>query len=579
MERVYNKLNRLTIADFKQLLTDLNISHSRCKTKNDYIRVFLKKKAKSVKLTPKKMMKNRAKISKEIRDCDESSISSYYSKCIIEEMEDKDVNKVEHFIKTVKTSKSKSPKLGKRRRSTPKKTKNKAVKQHEKQEVVSSFNALPSPKATKSKNKRHQKKIKEKPKSSKRMVTRLASSVNSTPRRLDPSPDPPKNEYPKASYRGAIVSEISDAVHESEEDPPSFSNDNPEHFIQNRVRKRNGRSTMGEMHEGTHPKVIMKLPTEDIEAHDDRRTPLKRFIDAQQRIMTPVKNFASKVQRRVESSYLIKSEWFGTIFLICIVSAFMLAGAINFASKVPFENYKLPGNHTIKYMEWNPIDEIYDCQQGTVSVGHLCADENDQAYIDEVLAMSGVFDELIQRYDKCVGTLKDITVPVSNPAIIKEIAINPYYRSRIEFKQLEVYKFTFSLKEDFNVIPTLLSRIKCSLSNMSASGNGMKIFLIFLFLLVIAISAYKVGQLLQENDTRIAKKIFKSVLKEMQESGLHRNGLNPDKIYFWYSSQTSLTKEEFDERVLPLIEVYFHESDLIRSTTNRTGVQVWKLVE
>lgn len=248
---------------------------------------------------------------------------------------------------------------------------------------------------------------------------------------------------------------------------------------------------MREINGGTHPKVIMKLPTEDIQDRDDRRTPLKRFIDAQQRIMTPMKNFASKVQRQVESSYLIKSEWFGTIFLIWMVSAFMLAGAINFASKVPSENYKLPENHFIKYMEWNSIDETYDCQQGTVSVGHLWADKNDQAYIDEVLAMSGVFDELVQRYDNWGGTLKHITVSVSNPEIIKEIAINPYYKSRIQFKQLEVYKFNFSLKEDFKVIPTLLSRIKCSLSSMSASGNGMKIFLILLFLLVIAISAYK----------------------------------------------------------------------------------------
>jgi len=56
MERIYNKLNRLTIAEFKEILSNLGVVHERCKTKNDYIRAFLKKKAKSARLTPRKMM-------------------------------------------------------------------------------------------------------------------------------------------------------------------------------------------------------------------------------------------------------------------------------------------------------------------------------------------------------------------------------------------------------------------------------------------------------------------------------------------------------------------------------------------
>lgn len=104
MERIYNKLNRLTLQDFREILDNLGVNHSRCKTKNDYIRVFLKKKAKSAKLTPKKVMKSRLKMAKETRDIDEISVSSTYSRCIIEDMGEKDVLKVDQYISKVRKS-------------------------------------------------------------------------------------------------------------------------------------------------------------------------------------------------------------------------------------------------------------------------------------------------------------------------------------------------------------------------------------------------------------------------------------------------------------------------------------------
>ena len=101
MERIYNKLNRLTIAEFRIILNNLNVSHERCKTKNDYIRAFLKKKAKSAKLTPKKMMKNRNR--SDISDT--VSVCSHFSKCIIEDIKETDMSKVDKYLEKHKRSK------------------------------------------------------------------------------------------------------------------------------------------------------------------------------------------------------------------------------------------------------------------------------------------------------------------------------------------------------------------------------------------------------------------------------------------------------------------------------------------
>ncbi|CAI2362924.1 unnamed protein product [Moneuplotes crassus] len=579
MEKVYNKLNRLTISDFEKILNDLNISHSRCKTKNDYIRAFLKKKARSAKLTPKKIMKKRAKKIKEGKDFDESSVSSYYSKCIIEDMEDSDVHNVESFIKHAKPSRSKSSKSRKRRKSTPKKTKNKAVKVHEKEEVSTLFQTLPSPS-----RKKIQKKSTGQPKSSKRVVTRLSASATSTPKKLDIISEALRSEYEETPYNGVVISEISEREEVSSsdreicEEPYPFSPDTPEN-TRDQLRKRNGRPTRMEIKDHTPIRSILRQPREDIQNPEERRTPLKRLIEMQQRFMTPVKKFASRVQSRVEGSYLIKSEMVSTILLISMVTAFMLAGAINYAGKVPAANYRFPVNATIKHMEYDNLERAYVCQEGTLSVGHLCAKEGDQDYIDEVLAINSDFDELIQNYDRCGGIVNPIVRPVAHPETMKEIAENDLFKHRIQYKELGAGEYSFSIHKDFKVVPTSLSRIQCSLKNLFGTGNGAKILLIFLLLLVIAFACYKVCQIIQESDTRTAKKIFNLILREMRETGMYRNGLDPSNIYTWYSSKTDLTKEEFDSRVLPWIQVYFNESEIIRSTMNRTGVAVWKLVE
>lgn len=69
------------------------------------------------------------------------------------------------------------------------------------------------------------------------------------------------------------------------------------------------------------------------------------------------------------------------------------------------------------------------------------------------------------------------------------------------------------------------------------------------------------------------------ILDDMKQKGLYRNGLDPNNIYTWYSAETSLSKREFEDRIMPLIQISFNESEDLRSTLNRNGIQVWKLVE
>lgn len=94
MEKIYNKLKRLKVEELKEELNDMGVSHSRFKSKDDLIRAFLKKKASSAKLTPKKQGRSRSR-----GRTRSPSQSSRHSECIIESMQDSDVKMVDTYLK------------------------------------------------------------------------------------------------------------------------------------------------------------------------------------------------------------------------------------------------------------------------------------------------------------------------------------------------------------------------------------------------------------------------------------------------------------------------------------------------
>ena len=92
MERIYNKLKKHSLAELKQILGSLNVDTSKCKTKNDYIRLFIRKQAKGAKLIPK--------ISKNSFRSDRSDHSrvSQASVCIIKQMENDDISRIDKYL-------------------------------------------------------------------------------------------------------------------------------------------------------------------------------------------------------------------------------------------------------------------------------------------------------------------------------------------------------------------------------------------------------------------------------------------------------------------------------------------------
>mmetsp|Transcript_5073 Transcript_5073/g.5782 ORF Transcript_5073/g.5782 Transcript_5073/m.5782 type:complete len:102 (-) Transcript_5073:43-348(-) len=101
--------------------------------------------------------------------------------------------------------------------------------------------------------------------------------------------------------------------------------------------------------------------------------------------------------------------------------------------------------------------------------------------------------------------------------------------------------------------------------------------MVFVALTIIGI--YSANEMFKPSDNRTAQKIIRLILEDMKEKGLYRNGLNVSNIYNWYSSETTLKRDEFVVRIQPWIELYLNESDELRNTLNRNGVQVWKLNE
>jgi hypothetical protein len=96
MEKIYNKLRRFTIPELKAELDNMGVSYAQCKIKEDYIRAFLKKKTKTAKLTPKKKTGRSSTVMSEISS---GSKRTKQYQCIIESMDQKDVVKLENYLK------------------------------------------------------------------------------------------------------------------------------------------------------------------------------------------------------------------------------------------------------------------------------------------------------------------------------------------------------------------------------------------------------------------------------------------------------------------------------------------------
>lgn len=329
-------------------------------------------------------------------------------------------------------------------------------------------------------------------------------SMNSTYFKIDKiyeEPKPAQEEVPKKEP--SIISEInhkeedfeaevklskSDDIKYSEESIPNTPSD--QHFAMRTRGYENSRFNA----EVPSPKIKL-IKMQEFEDSPEERTPPsrgRRLIN--ERIMTPMKMFASIVKNKVENSYLIQSELLSTVFLLGIVILSLVLAAINFAGKSPPENFYFPQNGNFSNMIFDSTENNLVCKENYIKVGHLCALEEDFETIHEIITLESDFDELIQNFNPCENTGKPVIRQVNNAEIFKSLIENDYYNSRISYTFLKDTDALVSLhlKERFKVTPSMLNTIKCKIGQWAIKGNYTN-FVFLLFLIVATLIAGYAG--------------------------------------------------------------------------------------
>ncbi len=188
---------------------------------------------------------------------------------------------------------------------------------------------------------------------------RTPASVTSTPRKLEKISEASRSAYEETPFKDSIISEISEFEGIAEAEINLNQSENSRHSnedvldrppLENYVTQTSGFTKSKRKPLATPAKITNRPAVEEEDIPEEPRTPIRRLRDAQERIMTPVKIFASRVKTRVENSYLIQSELLSSIFLIGIVGVSLILAAINFAGKPPAGNYSIPTNANISNM-------------------------------------------------------------------------------------------------------------------------------------------------------------------------------------------------------------------------------------
>lgn len=328
---------------------------------------------------------------------------------------------------------------------------------------------------------------------------RVSASVTSTPRKLEKISEVSRSAYEETPFLESIISEISEFENEAEEEINLNSSENSRHSnedvldhppLDNYVARPNRITRNPNQAVHTPAKIPERPAAEEEDLQDEPRTPIRRLRDVQEKIMTPVKIFASRVKTRVENSYFVQSELLSTIFLIGIVGVPLLLATINSAGRPDNKNYLIPSNANISNMVYDEVEQTHVCIEGAVHVGHLCAPEDDEALIHEILDLSSDFDELIQNYNPCESTGNPVIRPVNNTDEFKKVVQNEYYRPRIDFEFSEGSEVILNLKDDFKVAPTLLSSAKCHFAKWVFDGSYLNLALTIIFFVAIGLAGY-----------------------------------------------------------------------------------------
>lgn len=194
-------------------------------------------------------------------------------------------------------------------------------------------------------------------------------------------------------------------------------------------------------------------------------------VPLRQRLVTPMKAFASRFQNSLSRSALNtkkRSSWVDynilnnsiSLSLVFMSLYIIVMGNLN---KIPDTNYDLPDDFVSLKIENNTTGL---CVDGFTKVHILCAPEGNLEYISELEQLQKDFDTLIYSSNPILTNNKAfVERQVNNIEIYNQLIANSYFKTRVQSNQplgaSDGSKATvrLSLKGDFEVEPPFMNHI------------------------------------------------------------------------------------------------------------------------
>lgn len=178
-------------------------------------------------------------------------------------------------------------------------------------------------------------------------------------------------------------------------------------------------------------------------------------------VMTPMKIFAQRIQRRVRTTHFINSEHFSNAFMLGIVFLSIMVFSLNSISKTPLENYRITPGSELPHMGYD--NGTYHCNKYAIKVHRLCAPADDHDYIHELALIEHDFEELIHSHDPCQDKVPQlVSRKLKDPKLFENIINNDYFKERMIYRlDNDTSVATMNLKKSFIVTPPLLNVIWC----------------------------------------------------------------------------------------------------------------------
>jgi hypothetical protein len=190
------------------------------------------------------------------------------------------------------------------------------------------------------------------------------------------------------------------------------------------------------------PKVKLHFRNTEVVESPLERSPraIDRFYSPlKEKVMTPMKKLARRVQNRVRTTHFINSEVFTNATIFGLVFLFVLLLAANAITKTPSENFDLVNKNANIPFTYETPDGRFVCQDQILhtKVQKLCAPIGDWGYQDQLYDLEIAFENLVHAYNPCIEKQEHhITIPLRNATLFREIqSKNGYLSERVSYSE------------------------------------------------------------------------------------------------------------------------------------------------